>query len=127
MCIYSVLFKSYDRKPNEIIIEHISSYNKEEMENILTKMLEFIKENHILKDLCTFPRSGNGWQRSSRRLLLRGSWARSSCLFLLPCRTCGAGARSAGGKSFPCCHSPSFSSTSCCLSRTIILSSSLER
>ena len=52
MCIYSVLFKSYDRKPNEIIIEHISSYNKEEMENILTKMLEFIKENHILKDLC---------------------------------------------------------------------------
>ena len=52
MCIYSILFKSYERKPNEIIIEHISSYNKEEMDNILTKMLEFIKENHILKDLC---------------------------------------------------------------------------
>ena len=52
ICIYSILFKSYDRKPNEIILEHISSYNKEEMENILTKMLEFIKENHILKDLC---------------------------------------------------------------------------
>lgn len=52
MCIYSIIFKSYEHKPNEVIIEHISSYNKEEMENILTKMLEFIKENHILKDLC---------------------------------------------------------------------------
>ena len=52
MCIYSVLFKSYEKKPNEIILEHISSYNKEEMENILTKMIEFIKENHILKNLC---------------------------------------------------------------------------
>lgn len=52
MCIYSIIFKFHERKPNEIILEHISSYNKEEMENILTKMLEFIKENHILKDLC---------------------------------------------------------------------------
>ena len=52
MCIYSILFKSYEKKPNEIILEHISSYNKEEMENILTKMIEFIKENHILKNLC---------------------------------------------------------------------------
>ena len=52
LCIYSVLFKSYELKPNEIILEHISSYNKEEMENILTKMLEFIKDNHILKNLC---------------------------------------------------------------------------
>ena len=52
ICIYSVLFKSYELKPNEIILEHISSYNKEEMENILTKILEFIKDNHILKNLC---------------------------------------------------------------------------
>ena len=52
MCIYSIIFKMYEKKPNEIILEHISSYNKEEMENILTKMLEFIKENNILKDLC---------------------------------------------------------------------------
>ena len=52
MCIYSIAFKTYEKKPNEIILEHISTYNKEEMENILTKMLEFIKENHILKDLC---------------------------------------------------------------------------
>ena len=51
ICIYSIIFKSHERKPNEIIIEHISSYNKEEMENILTKMIEFIRENHILKDL----------------------------------------------------------------------------
>ena len=52
ICIYSIIFKSYDNKPNEIIIDHISSYNKEEMENILTKFFEFIKSNHILKDLC---------------------------------------------------------------------------
>ena len=52
LCIYSVLFKSYESKPNEIIIEHISSYNKDEMENILTQMFEFIKANHILKNLC---------------------------------------------------------------------------
>ena len=52
LCIYSVLFKSYELKPNEIILEHISSYNKDEMENILTQMLEFIKANHILKNLC---------------------------------------------------------------------------
>ena len=52
LCIYSVLFKSYEIKPNEIILEHISSYNKDEMENILTKMLQFIKGNHVLKNLC---------------------------------------------------------------------------
>ena len=54
MCIYSIIFRSHERKPNEIIIEHISSYNKEEMENILTKMIEFIKDNHILRDLFAF-------------------------------------------------------------------------
>ena len=54
MCIYSIIFRSHERKPNEIIIEHISSYNKEEMENILSKMIEFIKDNHILRDLFAF-------------------------------------------------------------------------
>ena len=47
ICIYSILFKSYEKQPNEIIIEHISSYNKEEMENIIIKILEFIKDNNI--------------------------------------------------------------------------------
>ena len=54
MCIYSIIFRSHERKPNEIIIEHISSYNKEEMKNILSKMIEFIKDNHILRDLFAF-------------------------------------------------------------------------
>ena len=51
MCIYSIIFKEHEKKANQIIIEHISSYNKEEMENILTKIFEFIKSNHILNDI----------------------------------------------------------------------------
>ena len=51
MCIYSIIFKEHEKKANQIIIEHISSYNKEEMENILTKLIEFLKDNNILRDL----------------------------------------------------------------------------
>ena len=51
ICIYSVLFKNQQKQPDEIIIEHISSYNQEEMENIITKIIEFIKENNILNDM----------------------------------------------------------------------------
>ena len=51
LCIYSVLFKTHEQKPNEIRIEHISSYNQEEMENILTRLLEFIKDNNVLKNI----------------------------------------------------------------------------
>ena len=51
LCIYSIKFRTHEKKPNEIILEHISSYNKEEMENILTKLIEFLKDNHILRDL----------------------------------------------------------------------------
>ena len=52
MCIYSVLLKNHEKQPNEIILEHISSYNQEEMENIITKILEFIKKNNVLNDIC---------------------------------------------------------------------------
>ena len=51
LCIYSIIFKDHEKKPNQIIIQHISSYNEEEMENILTKIFEFIKNNHILNDI----------------------------------------------------------------------------
>ena len=49
ICIYSVLFKRNEKQTNKIIIEHISSYNQEEMENIITNILEFIKNNNIFK------------------------------------------------------------------------------
>lgn len=48
ICIYSVIFSYYEDKPNQIIIEHLSSYNKDEMDNILNKMFEFLKNNNIL-------------------------------------------------------------------------------
>ena len=51
ICIYSVLFQLHEKKPNKIIIEHISSYNQEEMEDIISKIMEFIKDNNILKNL----------------------------------------------------------------------------
>ena len=59
LCIYSVSFKSHEKKPNEIKIEHISSYNKEEMENIITKILEFIKDNNVLKNICKISNKSN--------------------------------------------------------------------
>ena len=51
ICIYSVLFKGHEKQPDQIILEHISSYNQEEMESIITKILKFIRDNNIIKDL----------------------------------------------------------------------------
>ena len=51
ICIYSVLFKTHEKQANEIIIEHISSYNQEEMENILANILELIKNDNIFKNM----------------------------------------------------------------------------
>ena len=47
ICIYSMRFKWHEKKPNEIILEHMSSYNQEEMENIISKIFEFIKNNNM--------------------------------------------------------------------------------
>ena len=49
ICIYSILF-NYENKPNKIIIEHISSYNQEEMNNILKNIFDFLKNNNILSN-----------------------------------------------------------------------------
>ena len=59
ICIYSVLFKLHEKKPNEIILEHISSYNQEEMENIITKIIEFIKNENTLNNMCKTPNKSN--------------------------------------------------------------------
>jgi hypothetical protein len=50
LCIYSVLLSYYEDKPNQIVIEHLSSYNKDGMEKILKKMFEFLKNNNILNN-----------------------------------------------------------------------------
>jgi len=49
ICIYSIQL-NYDNKPNKIIIEHISSYNKEDMNNIITNIFNFLKTNNILSN-----------------------------------------------------------------------------
>ena len=50
ICIYSILF-NYENKPNKIIIEHISSYNQEEMNNIIKNIFDFLKNNNILSNI----------------------------------------------------------------------------
>ena len=49
ICIYSIQL-NYDNKPNKIIIEHISSYNKEDMNNIIMNIFNFLKANNILSN-----------------------------------------------------------------------------
>ena len=49
ICIYSVVL-NYEKKPNKIIIEHLSSYNEEEMENIIKNIFSFLKNNNILSN-----------------------------------------------------------------------------
>ena len=44
LCIFSFIFTN-DSKNNGIYIEHISSYNEEEKEKIIEKLLSYIKEN----------------------------------------------------------------------------------
>ena len=48
ICIYSHIFNNNENKSNKIIIEHISAYNNEEMENILKNIFDFLKNNNIL-------------------------------------------------------------------------------
>ena len=59
ICIYSVLFKGHEKQPDQIIIEHISSYNQEEMEHIITKILKFIRDKNIIKDISKTGRKLN--------------------------------------------------------------------
>ena len=49
ICIYSILL-NYENKPNKIIIEHLSSYVQDEMENIFKIIFEFLKNNNILSN-----------------------------------------------------------------------------
>ena len=49
ICIYSLIF-SNENKSNKIIIEHLSAYSKEEMENILKNIFDFLKNNNILNN-----------------------------------------------------------------------------
>lgn len=51
ICIYSLIF-SNENKSNKIIIEHLSSYKKEEMEDILKNIFDFLKNNNILNNSC---------------------------------------------------------------------------
>ena len=44
LCIFSHIYTN-EAKNNALYIEHISSYNEEDRENILEKLLNFIKEN----------------------------------------------------------------------------------
>ena len=53
ICIYSVVLSYYEDIPNQIIIEHLSTYNKEEMEIILKKIFEYLKSNNILNNSNT--------------------------------------------------------------------------
>ena len=48
ICIYSYIFNNIENKSNKIVLEHLSSYNMEEMENILKNIFEFLKNNNIL-------------------------------------------------------------------------------
>ena len=50
ICIYSYIFNNNENKSNKIIIEHLSSYNKEEMENILKDIFDFLKKNNLLNN-----------------------------------------------------------------------------
>ena len=50
ICIYSLIFNNNENKANKIIIEHLSAYNKEEMENILKNIFDFLKTNNILNN-----------------------------------------------------------------------------
>ena len=52
ICIYSLAFNNHDSEPNKIFLEHLSSYNNEEMEIILKNMFEFLKNNNILINTC---------------------------------------------------------------------------
>ena len=52
ICIYSLSFNCHDNEPNQIIIEHLSAYNNEEMEIILKNILEFLKKNNLLINSC---------------------------------------------------------------------------
>ena len=49
ICIYSIIL-NYDNKPNRIIIEHISSYSQDEMENIFKIIFSFLKNNNIFSN-----------------------------------------------------------------------------
>ena len=53
ICIYSIVLSYYEDIPNQIIIEHLSTYNKEEMEIILKKIFEYLKSNNILNNSNT--------------------------------------------------------------------------
>ena len=48
ICIYSHIFHNNENKSNNIIIEHLSAYNNEEMENIFKNIFDFLKNNNIL-------------------------------------------------------------------------------
>ena len=48
ICIYSHIFNNSENKSNKIIIEHLSTYNNEEMENIFKNIFDFLKNNNIL-------------------------------------------------------------------------------
>ena len=49
ICIYSLLLNN-DNKLNKIIIEHLSSYNQEEMTIIFKNIFDFLKSNNILSN-----------------------------------------------------------------------------
>ena len=52
ICIYSVIFNCHNNISNQIIIEHLSAYNNEEMEIILKNIFDFLKNNNILNNSC---------------------------------------------------------------------------
>ena len=45
LCIFSYIFSNDPKYNNSLVIEHISSYNENEMQTIFEKLLIFIKEN----------------------------------------------------------------------------------
>ena len=47
ICVYSLLLNN-ENKPNKIIIEHLSSYNQEEMTYIFKNIFDFLKSNNML-------------------------------------------------------------------------------
>ena len=51
ICVFSYIFNNSENKSNKIIIEHLSSYNKDEMENILNNIFDFLKNNNFLNNI----------------------------------------------------------------------------
>ena len=51
ICIYSHIFNNNENRSNKIIIEHLSAYKKEEMENILKNIFDFLKNNNLLRNV----------------------------------------------------------------------------